>query len=51
VTSSGAQANGWSLYHSMTADGRSVAFQSDASNLVRGDTNDMFDVFVRDLRQ
>jgi Tol biopolymer transport system component len=50
VTSSGAQANGWSLYHSMTADGRSVAFQSDASNLVRGDTNDMFDVFIRDLR-
>jgi Tol biopolymer transport system component len=32
----------------MSADGRYVAFNSRASNLVDGDTNGMFDVFVRD---
>jgi Tol biopolymer transport system component len=34
---------------SISADGRFVAFSSDASNLVEGDTNDDQDVFVRDL--
>ena len=33
----------------VSRDGRRVAFQSDASNLVAGDTNDRLDVFVRDL--
>jgi Tol biopolymer transport system component len=33
---------------SMSADGRFVAFYSYASNLVAGDTNDNFDVFVHD---
>jgi Tol biopolymer transport system component len=32
----------------ITADGRFVAFQSNASNLVDSDTNATFDVFVRD---
>jgi hypothetical protein len=32
----------------MSADGRFVAFESDATNLVPGDTNGEFDVFVRD---
>jgi Tol biopolymer transport system component len=32
----------------LSADGRYVAFQSDASNLVAGDTNGVRDVFVRD---
>jgi Ca2+-binding RTX toxin-like protein len=32
----------------VSADGRFVAFSSDASNLVAGDTNDAIDVFVRD---
>lgn len=32
----------------VSADGRFVAFASDASNLVRGDTNRVGDVFVRD---
>jgi len=36
---------------SISADGRFVAFASEASNLVRGDTNRALDVFVRDLRQ
>ena len=32
----------------LSADGRFVAFGSDASNLVPGDTNNLFDVFVHD---
>ena len=35
---------------SISADGRRVAFDSDASNLTRGDHNREGDVFVRDLR-
>ncbi|MBC7235942.1 MAG: PD40 domain-containing protein [Chloroflexi bacterium] len=34
---------------SLSADGRVVAFESDASNLVPGDTNDARDIFIRDL--
>ena len=44
--SSGAGAGGVSLSH----DGRFVAFDSDSSDLVPGDTNGVTDVFVRDLR-
>ena len=35
---------------SVSADGRYVAFHSYATNLVPGDTNDAYDVFVRDRR-
>jgi Tol biopolymer transport system component len=45
-----AGANGWSDGDSISADGRYVAFTSIASNLVRGDTNKLPDVFVRDVR-
>lgn len=45
----GALANGPSLYPSISADGRFVAFQSQASNLVAGDDNNASDIFVRDL--
>ena len=34
----------------ISADGRYVTFDSWASNLVAGDTNDVVDVFVRDMR-
>jgi Tol biopolymer transport system component len=44
----GAPANGASFLPSISADGRYVAFQSIASNLVAGDTNGASDVFVRD---
>ena len=47
VSSSGGQGNGFSSSPSISADGRYVAFDSDASNLVPGDTNDTMDVFVR----
>jgi Tol biopolymer transport system component len=45
----GAAVNGGGSAPSISADGRSVAFTSGASNLVRGDRNGYLDVFVRDL--
>src|SRR5262249_46227473 len=48
VNSAGHQANGGSGSESISADGRLVAFQSDASNLVGHDTNGAYDAFVRD---
>lgn len=50
VTSAGAQANSDSAGGVVSADGRFVAFESAASNLVPGDTNGRTDVFVRDRR-
>jgi Tol biopolymer transport system component len=44
----GAQANAHSSACSISADGRFVAFQSGASDLVAGDTNSFDDIFVRD---
>jgi Tol biopolymer transport system component len=49
-TMSGAEANGTSDYPYASADGRFVAFDSLATNLVVGDTNRRADVFVRDLQ-
>jgi Tol biopolymer transport system component len=48
VDSNNVQGNGWSLSPSISADGRYVAFDSEASNLVAGDTNKFRDVFVHD---
>jgi Tol biopolymer transport system component len=48
LDSAGNQADGDSHYPSISADGRFVAFQSDASNIVPGDTNKRNDIFVRD---
>jgi hypothetical protein len=44
----GSEANGYGTNPSISADGRFVVFQSDASNLVSGDTNSREDIFVRD---
>jgi Ca2+-binding RTX toxin-like protein len=49
VNSAGNQGNNFSLFPSISADGRFVAFDSNASNLVPGDTNNTTDIFVRDL--
>ena len=49
VSSSGAQADAPSVGGSISADGSRLAFGSDATNLVVGDTNDAPDVFVRNL--
>ncbi|MGY8767287.1 MAG: TolB family protein [Pirellulales bacterium] len=48
VDSAGTQANGHSFSPSISGDGRYVTFQSDASNLVSGDSNSVRDVFVLD---
>jgi Tol biopolymer transport system component len=52
LSSRRARANGPSFtgVEPLSSDGRLVAFLSDASNLVRGDTNHAADVFVRDRR-
>jgi Tol biopolymer transport system component len=47
ISSTGTQGNGASDSLSISADGRYVAFQSDATNLVANDTNGAWDVFVR----
>ncbi len=48
ATADGTPALGNSAAPDVSADGRFVAFQSDASNLVPGDTNEDTDIFVRD---
>ncbi|MBI3846342.1 MAG: PD40 domain-containing protein [Planctomycetes bacterium] len=53
VDSAGGEGNGGTYYSSsvnpsISADGRFVAFQSSASNLVPDDTNDVRDIFVHD---
>ena len=48
VASDGAQADGRSERATISADGRYVAFESYASNLVPGDTGLIFQVFVHD---
>ena len=50
VDSHGAQGNGDSFIPSISADGRFVAFYSDAANLVAGDGNAAGDGFVRDRK-
>ena len=46
-TAAGFEPNGSSFNPSASANGTRVAFESNASNLVSGDTNGMTDVFVR----
>ena len=48
VASGGSQATSASADPVVSADGRFVAFQSDAANLVSGDANVVSDIFVRD---
>ncbi|MGB0579228.1 MAG: LamG-like jellyroll fold domain-containing protein [Limisphaerales bacterium] len=48
VDTGGSSGNGDSYNPVISADGRYVVFQSRASDLVAGDNNNAFDVFVRD---
>ncbi len=48
ISSSGEQGNADSYCYGLSDDGRYVVFISNASNLVSGDTNGFYDVFVRD---
>lgn len=46
----GSQANSQSEYPVISADGQSIAYASDATNIVPGDTNGYRDVFVYDRK-
>jgi Tol biopolymer transport system component len=48
VATGGAEANGDSTSPALSGDERFVAFRSKASNLVAGDTNRKWDIFLRD---
>jgi Tol biopolymer transport system component len=50
VDTNGFSGDGLSAEPSISADGRYVAFTSDADNLTAGDTNKAADVFVRDMQ-
>jgi Tol biopolymer transport system component len=50
VASNGTEANAYSDAPTLSADGRYVAFTSNASNLVNGDTEGKMDVFVHDTQ-
>ncbi|MET0674849.1 MAG: FG-GAP-like repeat-containing protein [Bradyrhizobium sp.] len=49
VAPNGVQPNGDSGHASISADGKFIAFESLASNLVAGDTNGAWDIFVYDV--
>jgi Tol biopolymer transport system component len=48
VSTSGTEANGASISVSLSGDGKLAAFESNAKNLVTGDKNSSYDIFVRD---
>lgn len=48
TTPGGAAGNGSSLQPAMSGDASAVAFRSEASDLVPGDTNGRWDIFIRD---
>jgi Tol biopolymer transport system component len=50
VSGAGGDASGESYGPLVSRDGRYVAFNSEAADLLPGDTNDSLDVFVRDIR-
>lgn len=49
VSTAGAEANGASRYPAVSADGRFVAFESDATNLAGSDLNGAPDVYLHDI--
>jgi Tol biopolymer transport system component len=48
VMSGGGESNGDSIRPALSADGHFIVFESDASNLVGGDSNRLTDIFVHD---
>ncbi len=49
INTSGSQGNAGSNRPAISGDGRIVAFQSNSTNLVAGDSNGADDIFVRDM--
>jgi Tol biopolymer transport system component len=49
TTSGGAAANGFSYNPTFSPDGKFIAFESDATNLVSGDNGQYRDIFVKNL--
>ncbi|MFK4519851.1 Tol biopolymer transport system component [Bradyrhizobium japonicum] len=49
TNASGVQGDGWSYQPVFSSDGTKLAFSSASDNLVPGDTNNAWDVFVKDL--
>lgn len=48
TSATGSQANGGSLDAAVSSDSRYIAFSSEATNLVSGDTNALLEVFLKD---
>ena len=51
VSTAGFSGNGLGLSPTVSGDGRFVAWESDATNVISGDTNGTWDVFLRDMTQ
>ncbi|HUP78051.1 MAG TPA: hypothetical protein VM260_05755, partial [Pirellula sp.] len=49
TSSASVQGNGHSIDPSLSPDGKFIAFSSRANNLVAGDSNSTYDIFVKDL--
>lgn len=49
VSQATAQADGGSYHPSVAAEGKVVVFESDATNLVTGDTNGVSDIIIKDM--
>lgn len=50
ANSAGVLSDGYDAFPAVSKNGRIVVWESDASNLVEGDTNAKFDIFVRDMK-
>lgn len=50
TTQNGTEANGSTNEFVFSSDGAKVVFGSDASNLVNGDNNGQYDIFIKDLQ-
>jgi hypothetical protein len=50
VSSAGVESNGLSLYSAVSGDGRFIGYASSGGNLVAGDTNNTYDIFVYDMQ-
>ncbi len=50
LSSGGLLSDGYDAFPTVSRNGRFVVWESNASNLVEGDTNAKFDIFVRDMK-